>query len=278
VLFRSTHHTVCFESFGNGSSLGHAILQIDRATRGLVGWKAPHDQGVLVSLFEDEIHPDAATQAVIKPWSDKTDAEMGRVVGRLTGNAPRGGPGGNLVGNLVTDAMRERFKADFAFQNLGGLRADLAAGDVTARHVFSVLPFGNELVVAKIPGELLIRLIERKVQGGSGGICISGGQVIYNPSRPDGQRLCVFTIGGQPVEPQKIYRVVLTNYLMEGNSGLDMLTSVPQADVETTRVTPGEAFETWLTAHNPAQPRLDDRWLEEKGCERAAYLNAGGGS
>jgi 5'-nucleotidase / UDP-sugar diphosphatase len=178
------NHTLCFESFGNGSSLGHAILRIDRATRGLVGWDSVHDQGVLVSLFEDEIQPDPATQAVIKPWLDKTDAEMGRVLGRLAANAPRGGPGGNLVGNMVTDAMRERFQADFAFQNLGGLRADMIAGDVTARDVFNVLPFGNELVVAKMPGELLIRVMERKVQGGSGGICISGGQVIYNPLAP----------------------------------------------------------------------------------------------
>ena len=43
-------------------------------------------------------------------------------------------------GVLVVDAMREYFEADFAFQNNGGVRADISAGDVTARDVFSILP------------------------------------------------------------------------------------------------------------------------------------------
>ncbi|MHB8077837.1 MAG: bifunctional metallophosphatase/5'-nucleotidase [Candidatus Krumholzibacteriia bacterium] len=272
------HHTICFESFGNGSSLGHAILEIDRRTGGLIGWRAPHDQGVLVSLFEDEIWPDEATTKVIQPWVEKTDAEMNRVVGRLAVNLPRGGAGNNLVGNLVTDAMREQFKADLAIQNLGGLRADMRAGDVTARDIFNVLPFGNELVVAKVPGELLLRMFERKVSTTSGGICVSGAQVVFNPDRPDGQRLCSLTIGGAPIEAGKIYTLVLTNYLMEGNSGLEMLTSVPEKDVEPTRLTDGEVLEAYLRQAGTVRPKLDDRWLEDKGCARAAYLPPAGAS
>lgn len=272
------HHTLCFESYGNGSSLGHAILEVDRRTGGLAGWLPSHDQGVLVTLFEDEIWPDEATRQVIQPWVEKTDAEMNRVVGRLAVNLPRGGAGNNLVGNLVTDAMRARFKADLAIQNLGGLRADMRSGDVTARDVFNVLPFGNEVVVAKMPGELLLRVFERKVSGLSGGICVSGAQVVFNPDRPDGQRLCALTIGGEPIDAARTYRVALTNYLMEGNSGLDMLTSVPETDVEPTRLTDGEALEAYLREQGALHPRLDDRWLEQKGCARAAYLPPAGGS
>jgi len=272
-------HTVCFESYGNGSSLGHAILEIDRRTGGLIGWDGPHDQGVLVSLFEDEIWPDEPTRQVIRPWLEKTDAEMNRVVGRLAVNLPRGGAGNNLVGNLVTDAMRARFKADLAIQNLGGLRADMQSGDITARDVFNVLPFGNELVVAKVPGELLLRLFERKVSATSGGICVSGAQVVFNPDRPDGQRLCALTIAGAPIDAARIYTVVLTNYLMEGNSGLDMLTAVAEQDVEPTRLTDGEALEAYLREQQGAvHPKLDDRWLEQKGCARAAYLPPAGAS
>jgi len=275
-LVDPVNHTVCFESYGNGSSLGHAILEIDRGTGGLIGWRGPHDTGVLVSLFEDEIWPDEATRQIIQPWVEKTDAEMNRVVGRLAVNLPRGGAGNNLVGNLVTDAMRAQFKADLAIQNLGGLRADMRSGDITARDVFNVLPFGNELVVAKIPGELLLTLFERKVAGTSGGICVSGAQVVFNPDRPDGQRLCALTIGGQPIDAARVYTVVLTNYLMEGNSGLGMLTSVPDADIEPTRLTDGEVLEAYLREQGSVHPKLDDRWLEQKGCVRADYLPAAG--
>lgn len=266
------NHTICFETFGNGSSLGHAILEIDRGTKTLLGWKAPHDRGTIVTLFEDEIWPDAATTEVIRPHRERTEAEMGRVLGRLTANAPRGGPGANLVGNLVTDAMRDHFQAEFAVQNLGGLRADLVAGDVTARDVFSVLPFGNDVVVARIPGDLLRRILERKVASTSSGLCISGGEVVFDGSRPEGERLCRFTIAGQPLDLQRKYRVAVSSYLMAGNSGMDLLTTVPEADVELTQVTDAEALEAYLRKHSPVRPRLDDRWVEDKGCAREPYL------
>ena len=41
--------------------------------------------------------------------------------------------------------MIEYFDADFAFQNGGGLRADIRQGDITNRDVFSVLPFGDDV-------------------------------------------------------------------------------------------------------------------------------------
>ena len=169
-----TNHTLCFETFGNGSSIGHAILKIDAGTRSVVGYEAPHDRGVIVTLFEDELWPDAEMAAAIRPFIAETEAEMNKVVGSTLVNLTRGGPGSNLVGNLVTDAMRTYFDADFAFQNMGGLRADVPSGDITARDVFGVLPFGNELVVVSMPGSLLRRIVERKVAGDSGGICVSG--------------------------------------------------------------------------------------------------------
>jgi len=270
------NHTLCFETYGNGSSLGHAILKIDRATRRLVGWEAPHDRGTIVTLFEDEIWPDEQTAAVIRPWRERTDAAMDRVIGRLAVNLSRGGSGANLVGNLVTDAMREHLGTDFALQNTGGLRADMSAGDVTARDVFAVMPFGNELVVATVTGELLVRVVDRKAGAGSSGICISGGEVVVDPDAPEGQRVCSFLIGGRPLDPAGRYRVALTNYLMAGNSGLTMLLEVPESDVEPTRITDAEALEAWLAAHGTAHPRLDDRWVERRGCARAA--NLGGAS
>ena len=131
------------------------------------------------------------------------------------------------MGNLVTDAMRTYFDADFSFQNLGGLRADMPAGDITARDVFAVLPFGNELVVVQMDGRMLRRIIERKVAGRSGGICISGVRMSFDTARPDYDRVVLLEIGGEPWDPDRIYKVVCTNFLMEGNSGLDFLTAIP---------------------------------------------------
>ncbi|MBK7703246.1 MAG: bifunctional metallophosphatase/5'-nucleotidase [bacterium] len=265
-------HTMCFESFGNGSSVGHAILKVDPVTRTLLGYESPHDRGVLITLFEDELWPDPAMRRVLQPYLAKTDAEMGKVVGSAAVNLTRGDPGASLMGNLVTDAMREYFDADFSFQNLGGLRADVPAGNITARDVFSVLPFGNELVVVQMPGSLIRTLVERKVAGDSGGICVSGLRMRYNKQRPDGDRVCELEIAGAPLDPERMYRVVTTTFLMEGNSGLDFLTTVPAQDIELTQITIDAAFEQYLERHNPVRPRVDDRWVEDPAGVQASYL------
>jgi 5'-nucleotidase/UDP-sugar diphosphatase len=266
------HHTLCFETFGNGSSLGHAILKIDRATRSLIGYEAPQDGSTLVTLFEDELWPDRPTQEVLKPWIEKTDKQMDEVVGHAAINLGRGDAGSNLVGNLVTDAMRSYFTADFAFQNMGGIRADITAGPITARDVFSVLPFGNELEVVRMSGAMLRQVVERKLAGEGGGILISGGEVVYDRDRPDYDKVISFRIGGEPLDYGKGYRVVVTSFLMEGNSGLDFLTEIPQQNVELTQITTAEAVERYLAQHDPVHPEVDDRWLERRGGAQEAYL------
>ncbi len=265
-------HTMCFESFGNGSSLGHVILDIDRATGTLLGWEPSQDQGTLVTLFEDEIWPDSSTSDVIRPYREKTEKEMGRVIGQLATSLGRGGPGANPVGNLVTDAMRTHFDADFAFQNMGGLRADMPGGDVTAQEIFAVLPFGNELDEIQMDGRTLRRVIERKLAGRSGGICVSGVVMAYDPLRPDYDRVVKLEVGGQPWDPDRMYKAICTNFLMEGNSGLEFLTAIPPRDVRPTRVTTAEVVEQYIAENSPLRVKTDDRWVETPGAPQAPYL------
>jgi 5'-nucleotidase / UDP-sugar diphosphatase len=266
-------HTMCFESYGNGSSIGHAVLRVDRKHGELLGYEKTHDRGVLITLFEDEIWPDDEMQEALRPYIEQADAEMSAVIGSSAVNLTRGGPGNNLVGNLVTDAMCEYFDADFSFQNLGGLRSDVPAGEITARDVFSILPFGNELVIVEMDGSMIRRIVERKLRGNSSGICISGAKVSYNKTRENMNRVVEMTIGGEPIDHDKRYRVVATSFLMEGNSGLDFLTTVPSDRIELTQITTAEALEAYIRKHTPVRPRVDDRWVETNNAQQAPYLS-----
>jgi len=266
------HHTLCFESFGNGSSLGHAILLVDRQTRALVGWEPSHDQGTLVTLFADELQPDPEIVELLRPYQEQAEREMARVVGEAGVALPRGSAGASLMGNLVTDAMRERFDADFAFQNLGGLRADLPAGPVTAGDIFSVLPFGNELCVVEMDGRMLRRIIERKVVGTSGGLCVAGVRMAFDPGRPDWDRVVTLEIRGEPWDPDRLYKAVCPDFLLEGTSGLDFLTAIPAAAITPTKVLTAEALEWYFAKHSPVRPQVDDRWVEAPGQPQAPYL------
>ena len=266
------NHTMCFESFGNGSSLGHAVLLIDRATRSLVGYEGAHADGTLITLFEDEIWPDAGIASVIRPHHELAEAEMTKVIGSSAVTLGRGNPGGSLMANLVTDAMRERFSGDLAVQNSGGLRADLQAGELTTRDIFSVMPFGNELMIVTMDGRMVRRLIESRVEGRSGGILLSGARVVLDLSRPDRDRVVELEIGGEPWDPDREYDVVITDFLMEGNSGLDFLTTIPADKITPTGVSQAEAVEQYVTRHSPVRPRIDDRWVEKPGQPQADYL------
>ncbi|MEZ4387431.1 MAG: bifunctional UDP-sugar hydrolase/5'-nucleotidase [Candidatus Krumholzibacteriia bacterium] len=266
------NHTLCFESFGNGSSIGHAVLLIDPKSRQLVGWERSHDQGTLITLFADEFPPDPEIAEVIRPYQEEAERAMARQVGTAAVNLTRGGPGNSLMGNLVTDAMRTRFDADFAFQNMGGLRADLPAGPITAGDIFSVLPFGNELVIVEMDGRMLRRILERKVAGESGGLCVSGITMEFDKTRPDWDRVVTLLVGGEPWDPDRIYKAVCTNFLLEGNSGLDFLTTIPAAAVMPTQIRTSEAVEWYIEQHDPVRPRIDNRWVEVTGKPQAPYL------
>jgi len=192
------NHTMCFETFGNGSSIGHAVLLIDRETKSLIGYEGAHDRGTLITLFEDEIWPDAEITEVIRPFHEEAEAEMDRVIGRAAYSLGRGDPGANLVANLVTDAMISYFDADFSFQNGGGLRSDIAGGGLRARDIFAVLPFGNELDVVAMDGRMVRRVIERRVAGRSSGIHVGGVKVVIDSDRQEYDRVVLFEINGEP--------------------------------------------------------------------------------
>ncbi len=266
------NHTMCFESFGNGSSIGHAILLIDRESKSLIGYEGAHDRGTLITLFEDEIWPDPEIAEVIRPHLEATDAAMKVVVGTSAVTMGRGGPGSNLVGNMVTDAMIGYFDADFSFQNLGGLRADLPGGDLTSGDIFGVLPFGNELVLVDMDGRMVRHIIEQKLAGRSGGICLGGVKMSFDKTREDYDRVVELEFKGEAWDPDKIYKVVCTSFLMEGNSNLGFLTSIPSVRVMPTGIITSEAVEHYLAENSPIRPKVDDRWVEKTGTPQESYL------
>jgi 2',3'-cyclic-nucleotide 2'-phosphodiesterase (5'-nucleotidase family) len=260
------------ETFGNGSSLGHIVLEFDRDTKQIVGWTSPRRDGVLITLFEDEWWPEEETAARLRPFIDTAQKGLDVKVGTSRVELSRRGGSNSPMGNLVTDAMRAETQADFAFTNLGGLRADLPAGDVTVGEMLRVLPFDNSLVVVQMPGRVIRQIFERKSGRGSSGIAQSGAQVVVDPDAPQGDRVRELLIGGQPIDPDKRYRVATTDYLMEGNSGLDFLAQIPPDQVEYTMVIDRNALTRYLEKHSPVAPRIDDRWKERRGAEPAAYL------
>jgi 5'-nucleotidase / UDP-sugar diphosphatase len=258
-----TTHTLHFQTYGRGTGIGVVDLLIDPKTKTLAGYELPDYRGSLITLFEDEWWPDAETAQMIEEKVAEAEQGMDRVIGEATVDLTRGGDGETRMGNLACDAMREEVSADFSFTNLGGIRDEIPAGPITPRQVFRVLPFGNSLEVFEMSGRLLKEVIEARVSDGHHGVYISGGKIIYSKSRPDYDRVTFFEIGGQTWDPDKIYKVVTTDFLAAGNSGLYMLPLIPDDERMRTSTTCMDAAVHYIERHSPIGDPKDGRWLRD---------------
>ncbi len=64
------------------------------------------------------------------------------------------------MGDFVADAYRSVTGADIALVNGGGIRASIAAGDVTRKNIMDVNPWNNEMVVIRATGQQILDALE----------------------------------------------------------------------------------------------------------------------
>jgi 2',3'-cyclic-nucleotide 2'-phosphodiesterase (5'-nucleotidase family) len=267
-------HTLLFQTYGRGSGAGIVTLSVDTETNRVVDYDFWSERGYLITFFEDQFWPDETAASLVAEDVAAAESGMDRVIGRANGTFTRGGDGETPMGNAVCDAMLEESGADFAFTNLGGIRDELGPGALTPRDVFQVLPFGNAMIVAEMSGALLLDVLEYRVSGSHHGLYIAGGKVVYNPTRPDFDRLTQFEIGGQPWRADATYRVVTSDFLMQGNVGLSMLPDIPENQRTYTGKTMREALEAWVERHSPLTPGIDGRWRADESAEPVPEFTA----
>lgn len=256
------NHTLIFQNYANGSNLGHVNFYIHRKTGTLAGYDYVSDDGAIFTLFEDDFLPDTVIARQIDYWVQKAEAGFDEVIGIATGPVSRSNSGESPMGNLLTDAMREASDADIAFSNHGGVRSDLSAGAITPRQIFSVMPFGNRVVVLRVTGEFLNALVEDRVSGNSRGMLISGAEIVIDRSKPDGSRINKFFIGGRPIEKEKEYMLAVSDYLAEGNSGYERLTTISPDQINYSGILLRQSLIDYIKSHSPIKPGTDGRWKE----------------
>ena len=254
------NHTICIQNYGNGGNLGWLKVHIDPKTRSISGYDLPADQNTLLLLQQDEFWPDSAVAEYIQGQQLIYEKDFREVIGESKSTLSRSSFGESPMYNLVTDAMRIRVKADFSFTNYGGVRADIKVGPITREDIFRVLPFGNQIVEFQASGAFLKLLIEEKIKGNRRGLAISGAKIVYNPNRPDGDRITEFLINGEPLRADQTYWLATTDYLMEGNSGMSMLRDIPDEAVAYTGILLREAVIEYIQQNSPLEIRLQGRW------------------
>ena len=145
------------------------------------------------------------------------------------------------LGDLICDALvwgaeREGTEVDAAVTNGGGIRASIAAGDITKKDINTVLPFGNTLSIVQVTGAELLEALEASTYctpTSIGGFPqVSGieftvdttkaydqgeqypGSTYYGPKSI--QRVTIETVGGEPFDANATYTIATNDFMAAG--------------------------------------------------------------
>jgi len=255
-------HTMVFQGYAYGSNVGHVTLKIDKETKTISGYEAPAIyEGVLVTVFEDEFIPDQGIGNVILEQQLIAEEGMDDPIGTADVHLSKLGSGAqNVIGNMVCEAMLGYTGADFAFMNLGGIRDEISKGTITYRDVFKVMPFDNQIIMAEVSGAFLKEIIEARVAGSRHGLRVAGVKVVYSKKRKNQDRVTLLEVGGEPWSATKTYKITTTDFLMQGNAGLQLLTKVPEENITHYEMGLRDAIVEFIKYNSPISSEIDDRW------------------
>lgn len=188
--------------------------------------------------ISDTIKSDLIIEKYIKPYKDHIDQDLNKVLAHAPTTLDKSGKWQTTVGNLMADATmlygNPIFKArtskeiDIVLLNLGGIRSILPKGDVTSRTAFELMPFENKVIVAELPGEAVIEMIDYLISEKKAHPLSGMTFTITKDNRPQDIR-----IGGQPFDKSKTYNVATSDYLINGGDRMYFFgKSIKNSDID----------------------------------------------
>jgi len=168
----------------------------------------------------------AEIENYIKPYKDKIDKDLNEVLAYCPEILDKTGKWQTNIGCFLADITleksnpiflkREKKSIDVCLLNHGGIRTIIPKGNVTARNAYEVMPFENSAVVIGLKGEQLIEIAD----------------YIVTEKKPHPLAGMTFTITkentvkniqiqGKPLELEKVYYVVTSDYLSNGGDNMN---------------------------------------------------------
>ncbi|KAF4217182.1 hypothetical protein CNMCM5878_006426 [Aspergillus fumigatiaffinis] len=138
------------------------------------------------------------------------------------------------LGNMLADAVRALYETDVGFFNSGAIRSDkiLRATvperePLRVRDILNICPFGNALLVKKLPGEIIRLSLENSVSNKHTDgrfLQISGLRIVASWHRPEGSRIIDVQVERsdgklEPLDPRRTYTVAMPSFIAQGHDG-----------------------------------------------------------
>lgn len=162
------------------------------------------------SLPTTELSQKLATY--LSPLHDSLDSKMGGVLAQSASRYEKRKPESEL-GNLLCDILLETALTktgkvvDVAYTNSGGIRSELPAGGVTMGHIFTIMPFDNQMVVVKLSGKTMRKFLEfmAKTQDPQAGM-----KLVIDKNT---NQIIEATIGGKSFDENAEYLIVTSDFV-----------------------------------------------------------------
>jgi len=176
---------------------------------------------------------DTATDNIIKPYREKLETEMNRVIGHFEITMKKEKPE-SLLGNMLADAVYELSdslyktgKLDGALLNFGGIRLpEVVRGPFNYGTLFQLLPFENNIVILSLKGYKLKDLLDKIAENGGWPVSKQIRFRIENKIARD------ILIDGKPLELDKIYQIAMPDYVANGGDNCEMICQEPRVAID----------------------------------------------
>jgi 2',3'-cyclic-nucleotide 2'-phosphodiesterase/3'-nucleotidase len=260
------------ENYANSIAIGRIDFWVDPGSGEVVSFDMNeyptftyHTYGGQPAEYHNhEIVPDSEVDQIYQSYKSQLDAIQNQVIGHASiaigyANGPEW-----PIGNLITDAVRACSelpenvpRLDFAMTNNGSIRTDFPEGPITYGKIFQVFPFDNYLVILPLRGDQLEEIIEDMLCQTTPGNQISGCNIVFDPTKPDGSRVDLDDITnwrtGTPIHADSTYYLAVPDYLYNVNT---LMQEIPRID------TPHlyrELIVNYIAANSPLSVEVEGR-------------------
>lgn len=227
-------HTVLENGMLVGDTL---IVQAGEHDKNLGKVTLVYEAGIVTATAEliskenaTDVIPDAEIEALIAEIEAEIEVITSEVIGstdvNLDGERADVRAGETNLGNLITDAVLSETGADIVLTNGGGIRASIAAGDITVGDIITVLPFGNYVVTKELKGSEILAALEHGLSAAPSpeGFFphIAGAVVVYDLYADAGSKVIEATINGNAIDPDMMYVLATNDFMAAGGDNYSM--------------------------------------------------------
>lgn len=261
---RRVGDTVIVQAGDYGKFLGRLDLEIDSNHMQTIHYEViPCDESVqpdpIISATLDLVRSEAG--AMLK-------AKVGAAADDLDGDIDLKPDHESAMTNMMADAFREICSADLGIFLSGFVARGLARGEITRGKLMDAIPGSAHVTAGQVTGAQILGMLDKALardqvmtpvhilRGRALGLpaVSSNVSLTYDMDAPQGKRVVELLIDGQPIDPQRSYRLATTYWTLNDSGDPDSYIFLQDGQtVEMIRIEQvlWEIMEDWIKAKSP---------------------------